>query len=230
MAIKRLNSKVISSGEYKVILSPDVVSDIFSSILPFFYADSVQKDKSIFKDKLNKKIASDKITLIEDPNNEKLCGKRLFDDEAVNTIYKEIIKDGILKMYLYNLKSSKKDKTQSTGNGYISDIETGVRNMYVKPSNISFDNLIRDMKYGLYINRVTGTHAGINPNNGNISLQSMGYIIEDGKITDALQPFIMTTDFKTLLKNIEDVGNDLTFNSEQFGSPSIKISKVNISS
>lgn len=79
-AIDKLHYKEITNGTYKVILTSEVMGSILRHFINLFSADSIQKDTSLLVDKLGKKVFSDKITIVEDPNNSKLLGKRLFDN------------------------------------------------------------------------------------------------------------------------------------------------------
>ena len=46
-----------------------------------------------------------------------------FDSEGVASYNKNVVENGILKTYLYNLKTANKDGVQSTGNGFKSSLE-----------------------------------------------------------------------------------------------------------
>ena len=225
-ALKMLKPKLLSTGRYSIILAKDPSADIFDYLLDFFYADSVQKDKSIFKNMLEKNIATDKLTIIEDPTDDKMLYKRLFDDDGVNTYRKELITDGVLNMYLYNLKAAVKDGVSSTGNGYANS--TAVTNMYIKPSKTSFDELLKQIDNGIYVTRVGALHSGIDNTSGSISLKSNGYLIENGEIKDYLEDFILNTDFKTMINKIEEIGSDLDETSRTFRSPSLFIKDIDI--
>lgn len=69
------------------------------------------------KGRLGEKIASEKLNLICDPHIPGMPGSKYLDSEGVPTSKTEIIKDGVLKTFLYNLESAKKDGVKPTGHG-----------------------------------------------------------------------------------------------------------------
>ncbi len=226
-AIKKLECSKVTSGRYNILLNNNCVAQILDTISSMFMADNIQDGKSLLCGKVNKKIFSDKLTIVEDATNEKLVGKRLFDDEGIKTKYKEIIKDGIFNSPLYNIRTALKDNVEPTGNGY-SNIS--YRNMYILPSNNSYDELLKKLDNGIVIDVVNGMHAAINQINGNINLQAEGYIVKNGMMMTPIKLFTITTNIYELLNNILEIGSDLYFINTRCGSPSILLSDISISS
>ena len=222
----KLEEGTISSGKYKVLIDSKTMSDIFTCFIAMFNADNVYYKQSYLTDKLNKKIMSDKITLIEDPVNEDMVGKCLFDSEGTLTKKKVLVDKGILKTYLHSIKSANRDGVEPTGNMY-GNIST--RNLYIVPGNKSEEELLEKMGNGIMINKVVGTHVGINIITGIISLQAEGMIIKNGKRDKAIKNFVIATDFDTLFNNIIDIGNNLEFYNISFASPSILFGNISIS-
>ncbi len=225
-AIDKLHYEEITNGTYKVILTSEVMGSILRHFINLFSADSIQKDTSLLVDKLEKKVFSDKITIVEDPNNSKLLGKRLFDNTGKKTNYKEIVKNGIFTKALYDSKTAKIDKVEVTGNDYG---EISVRNMYIKPGNKSLDELIKSVDKGILVDFVGGLHAGINPINGNISIQSEGYYIENGQKKYATKLFILVTNIMELLNNVIDISNNIEFYYQDTASPDLLLDSIKIS-
>ncbi len=208
-------------------------TSLLESMSGIFSADAVQKGVSLLKGKLNEKIASKKFTLIDNPHLENGEGSSSFDSEGVPTKYKELITDGVLKTYLHNLKTAKKDGVQSTGNagkgGYKGTITISSFNLYVKNGDKSFEELLKKADSGVIITDFAGLHSGLNPISGDFSLAAEGYIIENGKKGKALNQITAAGNFFELLKDIEEIGNDLKFSLSSTGSPSILVKKLHFS-
>ena len=198
------------------------MNKILKAFSEMFKKELIDKNLSPLMDKINTKVFSDKINIVEDPTNEKLVGKRLFDNEGVTTYYKEIVSNGKFITSLYDNKTAKKDNVKSTGNSY------GVRNLYIVPGDLSEKELITKLDNGIYIDNVTGLHAGINFLTTNISLQSAGYTIKNGKKDKALKMIILSTTLFELLNNVIEIGNNLEFYSSTCGSPSILFKNISI--
>lgn len=224
-AIKALHPSKFESGKYNVIMDGSVVRKILPYIFAHFDAEEVQNNKSIYNDKVDTKIANEVLSIIEDPTNEDMLGCRIFDNDGVNTYKKDIIKDGILKTYLYDMKSAKKAGRESTGNK-LSDYK--MTNVYIVPGDNNFNKLLESVNNGIYIHDVQGTHSGIKSETGEISLSACGFIISNGKLGEYVNEIIMSTDFNELLNNIVEVGNDLRNRSYTFSSPSLVVKDINI--
>lgn len=207
-------------------------SSLLESMGGIFIADAVQKGYSKLKGKLGEKIASSKINLVDDPFLEDGYGNSSFDAEGVPTEYKKIIENGILKTYLYNLKTAKKDNVESTGNAskgsYKGTMGTSSFNLYVEKGDKSIEKLYEELGEGVLITSFAGLHSGLNSISGDFSLAGEGYYIKDGKKQKALNQITVASNFFELLQNIKEVANDLDFTLSSVGSPSVLVSDINI--
>ena len=228
IAQKSLEKETIKSNKYLTILSPDFMSNILARMIPLFSSEQIRKKSSCFEGKINKKIFSDKITIIEDPLNKDMPAYTLFDYDGTKTEKKNLIENGVLKTYLYNNKEAKLAKTKSTGNGYSS---ITVRNMYIKPSKKTKEEIFSQVKDGLYI-RTYQESGGttVNPTTGMISVQVFGSIIKDGKLGKDFEPCVLTINLFDLLSNVVEIGNDLEYKTSITASPTIIVDNVSISS
>ena len=228
MALKQAKKEKLKTQKYDIIVDSTVMKSILSNFIDMLSATNIRQKISCLEGKLNEKVFSDKLTIVEDPKNEDYPGATIFDDEGTETKKKEIIKDGVLKTYLYNIKEAKEQNQKTTGNGY-SNIST--RNMYIKPGDKTLDEMMKKVKNGIYITDCMGSmNTAINPNTGNISLQIFGFIIENGEIKCGFEPSVMTTTIFELLSNIEEIENQVTFIKRSVGSPCLLVKDISIAS
>lgn len=207
-------------------------SSLLGAMSNIFSAEAVQKNISKLKGKLNESVASSIVTLVDDPFLKDGLANSSFDDEGVPTSYKEIIQDGVLKTYLYNLKTAYKDGVSSTGNGvkgsYKGTVGISSFNLYIKPSNKSFDKMIENINEGVFITDFAGLHSGLNTISGDFSLAGEGFYIKDGKIDKPLNQITISGNFFELLKNIKNIANDIKFSFSSVGSPSIMVEGLKV--
>lgn len=228
MALKQTKKEKLKTQKYDIIVDSTVMKSILSNFIDMLSATNIRQKISCLEGKLNEKVFSDKLTIIEDPKNDDYPGATIFDDEGTETEKKEIIKDGVLKTYLYNIKEAKEQNQKTTGNGY-SSIST--RNMYIKPGDKTLEEMMKKLKNGIYITDCMGSmNTAINPNTGNISLQIFGFIIENGEIKCGFEPSVMTTTIFELLSNIEEIENQVTFIKRSVGSPCLLVKDISIAS
>lgn len=226
LATLAINKKKLATKKYNIILNNKVASSIISEFQTMLSAEAIHQRKSCLENKLNEKLFSDKLTIVEEPLNKKYPGYTIFDKEGTKTNNKTLIENGAVKTYLYDIKEAKVDKISSTGNKYNG---IGTRNMYVVPGNKSLEELFREINNGLYITHYMGsTGASINVSSGNISMQVFGFIIENGKLVSGFESAVLTTTIFELLSNIEMLGNDLNFSSRSSASPSLYIKDISI--
>lgn len=226
LATIAINKKKLETKKYNIILNNKVSSKIISEIQIMLSAENIHQKKSCLESKLNEKVFSDKLTIIEEPLNKEYPGYTIFDKEGTKTANKKLIENGIIKTYLYDIKEAKVDKISSTGNKYNG---IGTRNMYVTPGEKSLEELFKEINNGIYITHYMGSEgASINVSSGNISMQVFGYIIENGKLLCGFEPAVLTTTIFELLSNIEDIGNDLKFSTRSSASPSLYIKDISI--
>ncbi len=228
-----LNATPVESKKYPIIFENRVFTEILKSFSSMFSGESVIKKLTLLTNKIGQKIVSEKITLIDDPLSTEAFSQNAFDDEGVSCYTKEIISNGVLNTFLHNLKTAKALNTTSTGNGFKDGLNGPVSvhtsNLMIKNGTTSVDEMIKSIDEGLLITSVAGLHAGVNPVSGDFSLQSSGFLIENKKISRPVTLIVVAGNFLDMLNLVEYVGDDLAFTMEQIGSPSIKISSLQVS-
>lgn len=231
-AVSRIGGKSISSGKYKTIINNEAMVSILSTFAGVFSGDAVQKGLSLLKDKEGEIIASEKVTLLDNPHLENGLASVPFDDEGVATKKKDIIHEGKLITLLHNLKTAYKGNTKSTGNGfkssYASPVGVSPTNFYIEKGIKSFDELLEEVGEGILITEFAGLHSGANSITGDFSLAAKGFYIKDGKKDFPVEQITVAGNFFDLLKNIVEVGSDLKFPMSSVGSPSVRVEGLSI--
>lgn len=229
-AKEKLGGKPCESKKMKTVLDSDCVSTLLGVLLSHASAEKVQKHTSLLEGKLNEKIASNKITLQDTPLKRTVYA-RWFDDEGVATYNKDIIKNGVLKTYLYNLETAKKDGVASTANGVGggSKIGTGCFALSLKPGKKSLTEIFTKIQNGIYITSLMGAHAGINPSSGDFSLQAKGFLIENGVKTSPVSLITVSGNILKLFKDVVEVANDCKLKLGGISTPSLLIKSLGIS-
>ncbi|MDV4149532.1 TldD/PmbA family protein [Clostridium sp. AL.422] len=231
-AVSRIGGKSIPSGKYKTIINNEAMVSILSTFAGVFSGDAAQKGLSLLKDKEGEIIASEKVTLLDNPHLEKGLASVPFDDEGVATKKKDIIHEGKLMTLLHNLKTAYKGNTKSTGNGfkssYASSVGVSPTNFYIQKGDKSFEELLKEVGEGLLITEFAGLHSGANSITGDFSLAAKGFYIKDGKKDFPVEQITVAGNFFELLKNVVEIGSDLKFPMSSVGSPSIIVEGLSI--
>lgn len=222
----------MKSGRPAVLFAGEAVTDLLAAFSPALSAKRADVGLSLLKGKENTKIASDKITLVDDPLNSLF--KTPFDAEGTICKRKEIISDGVLTTLLHNISTANKANTVSTGNAhrsYNSTVEIAPTNFVVQQGTKTFDELLKTLANGVIIQEVSGLHAGANAVSGDFSLLAKGFEVKNGEITRPIEQIVVSGNFIAMLSSVQEVGNDTFYGipgTQSYASPSLLVGEMSI--
>ena len=235
-ALTKLGGEPPKTGNYPIVFAPDAMSDLLSTFSSAFSSETAQKGLSKLAGKEGTMVASTLVDLIDDPFHADNPSPRPFDAEGSATYAKHLIQNGELKTLLYNLKTAALAGKETTGNaskaGYNSSIGVRPFTLYLAPGEETEEALLSRAGNGIYIESLSGLHAGADPVTGDFSLQSAGYLIEDGKKTTYVKSFTVAGNFFDLLQNITAIANNFelpnAISSTAFGSASVLVEGLTV--
>ena len=234
-ATAKLGADVAPTAVCPVVFSPEAMRALLATFSSVFSSEAAQKGLSKLGDKEGSIIASEAVTLVDDPFHPQSAVPINFDGEGCPTKTKKVIEKGKLNTLLYNLKTAAVAGKETTGNaskrGYASTVGIRPFTFYLEPGALTEAELIAKAGKGVYINMLGGTHAGASPVSGDFSLQSAGFLIEDGKKTTPVKSFTVAGNFYDLLMKITDVACELEVKGSgitAFASPSVLVSDLSI--
>lgn len=230
-AIRMLGAKGVETQKATVVLDPYVATNFLGVMAPALSAEAVQKGKSVFAGKIGEKVSSKVITIIDDGAMPGAIMSSPFDGEGVATKKTVLIEQGVLQGFLHNTYTAHKEGIESTGNGmrggFKGTPEVGTTNFYIKPGQVTQEELLKDIKKGLYVTEVMGMHTA-NPISGDFSVGAAGIWIENGELTTPVRGIAIAGNIIDLLESVDLVANDLTFFVGK-GAPTVRIASMTIS-
>ena len=235
-AKQKLGGDVAPTGQYPVVFSPDAMSSLLQVYSSIFSSEAAQKGLSKLADAEDTVIASPVVTLVDDPFHKDNPDPINFDAEGSPTHRKNVIENGVLNTLLYNLKTAHKAGKKTTGNGskagYTATVGIRPFTMYLAGGEMTEEALLERVGNGVYINDLSGLHAGADAISGDFSLQSAGFMIEGGKKTTYVKSFTVAGNFYDVLKNIVAVANNvelpMAMDQTAFGAPSTWVDGLSI--
>lgn len=235
-ALSQIGASLVESGKYDVIIDGKQMRSLLSAFAPAFSAKNAQLGISLLKGKEGEKIASDIVTLVDDPQREGSTVGTNFDAEGVATSKKSVIENGVLKTLLHNRETAKAASCESTGNAskasYSSPVGISPYSFFIEAGNLSEDELFEKAGEGILVTELKGLHAGANAVTGDFSIESAGFMIRGGKKCEAVKSFTIAGNFFELLKNIAALSNEVSFSVSgsitSYGSPSVLIPGVSV--
>lgn len=231
-----LNYDVAPTGNYPVIFAPQAMISLLSAFSGIFSSEVAQKGMSRLLGKEGQKIAADIVTIVDDPFCPENALQQSFDAEGSPTYTKKVIENGVLKTLLYNLTTANKAGIKTTGNaskaGYASSIGIRPFTFYILAGDVTEEELFKKAGQGVYITNLGGLHAGANAVSGDFSLQSSGFMIEDGKKAGAVKSFTVSGNFYQLLNQITALSDKVVFprpfGTTCYGSPSVMVEGLTV--
>jgi len=211
----------IKTGKYDIIFHPMALSSIFTSaIYPNFNAEFVQKGKSKLSKELGNKVFSDKLSITDSGLLPNAWGSHTFDSEGVPSQETILVKNGVIKNFMYDLVRSQKENKESTGNAlrsYASQPSISPSNFIIHPGK---KDPLKEIDKGILLYYPLNAHS-INPSSGDFSLGVyLGFLIKNGEIKYAPKQAMISGNIFDLFKNIKLIGND-TMQLGELNSPSI---------
>lgn len=146
------------------------------------------------------RIGSKAVTIVDDPTVEHSYGYYQHDDEGVKARRRFLYKEGVINEFLHNRESAAKLGTKSNGSSrsinYDREAIVRMANTFVLPGDFTEEELIENVKYGVYMKSFTEW----NIDDKRFNQRYVGreaYLIENGELKHQLaRPVIETTTLK----------------------------------
>ena len=232
-ALDFIDAKPIKGGVMPVVFDADVFSRIIDTMFSTsLSADEVQKGRSPYIGRLNSRVAMDSITLIDDGLLNGGFGSREFDDDGIKPEKNILIEKGILKTFLYDNYTAKREGRKSTGNAHRGPYSTpkpAPNNLILKPGDLMLEEILEIVGSGLYVIDTIGEWLS-NPISRNLNATvTHAYLIENGRIGKSVKGVTISGDFnKMLCEDIKGIGKTLK-QYRNIYSPTIAIDGVIVS-
>ncbi len=162
---------------------------------------------------IGSKIGSEVVTVVDDPAVQHSYGHYMYDDEGVKARRRFLYKKGVINEFLHNRESAAKLGTRSNGSSrsvsYDREAIVRMANTFVLPGQLSEEELVEDVKHGVYMKSFTEW----NIDDKRFNQRYVGreaYLIENGKLkAPVARPIIETSTLKfwtavdAVSKNVE---------------------------
>lgn len=211
-ALVKLRAEDCPSGKMPVIINNSFGGVIFHEACGHaLEATAVAKGVSVFAGKLGLPIASEIISAVDDATIANAWGSANIDDEGVKTQRKQLIKCGILKSYMIDRFNARRMNLPENGTGRRQSYKyvptSRMSNTFIEGGSSSFEEIIASTEQGLFAKTLSG--GSVNPATGdfNFSVEE-GYLVEKGKIKQAVKGAKLIGNCAEILQKIDMVGNN----------------------
>jgi PmbA protein len=199
--VARLDARRLTTRKAPVLYVPDLARGIVGHYLGAMRGGSQYRRSSFLLDREGSKVFPDFVQFSERPLMPGALASASFDAEGVATYDKELVDKGIASTYLLDSYSARKLKRQTNGHA------GGVRNLLVKPGQLGFEALLKEMGTGLVVTELLG--QGVNGVTGDYSRGASGFWVEGGEIAYPVEEVTIAGNLKDIFLGIAAVGNDV---------------------
>jgi PmbA protein len=203
--LKKLGQRKIHSGKYPMLVDNTLSASLFSPLLYAMNGGALHQKNSFLINKLNKKIISDKVSIVDDPHIKSAFGARMFDDEGVATQKRILIDKGVLNSCFidtYNAAKLKMEPTISSHSIVVFDLGTR-----------SHEQILASIDKAVWVTAFNGGNT--NCCTGDFSFGIERLLIENGKPTIPVNEMNITGNLLSLWNNVLEIGNDPKLNSSK---------------
>ena len=164
---------------------------------------------------MGEEIASPKLTLTDNSLLEKGMYTAKCDGEGSVSQKTDLIKNGVLNSFLYDIYTANKVGEKTTSNGLRGSYLT---TPMIAPTNLEFKfsemKDLAEIDKGVLTTSVLGAHTA-NPISGDFSVEaSNAFKIENGELTDPINKAMISGNIFEIMKKVEGINSEI----KQYGS------------
>lgn len=210
-ATRLLGATKPPSGRMAVVLEPRLALTLLGVVAGMLSGDAVVKGRSPFRDRVGEAVASDALTLVDDPTRPESLGSEEVDGEGLACRPTPLVVDGVLQGFLRDSTTGRRMGLPSTASAVRSTRSlpgVGAQVLVMSPGRGSLEELVADVDRGLLVNSFSGLHSGVNPVSGDFSVGADGLMVRDGRIVGPVRELTLASTLQRLLLDVVAVGGD----------------------
>jgi len=197
-ALRRMGQKKVDSEKLDMVVENRQASQVLWPLIGPLRGSTLQQKQSFLEGKLGQKVASERLTLIDDPFILRGLGSQLFDGEGLAAKRRTVIEKGVLKTYFIDNYYGRKLGMEPT---------TG------EPSNLVFEyggkscnEIIKGVSRGIFVTGFIGGNS--NGTTGDFSFGISGMFIENGALVKPVYEMNVSGNMKDFWNELIEIGND----------------------
>lgn len=207
-----LGAGKLPTGRRAVLFDPWISDEFIAMLENAMCADEVQHGRSMLAGKRGQRVASEKVTLVDDPRLKGGIASALFDDEGVPTRRITMVDKGILLDYFYDTYTGNKDRHPSNGCAGRSSFRglpsPSSSNFMMLPGALTREELIRDTRDGILVLDVMGMHTA-DQVSGEFSVGVSGLRVRNGEVEGAVKNAMISGNILEVMRSVDAVADDL---------------------
>jgi PmbA protein len=230
--IKARTITSIKPGTMPVLFAP---SGTLALVLPLsqgLNGKEVYKGTSPLAGKIGEKVFDEKISMVDDGTIDGKFASSSYDDEGVPRRCNSLIEKGVLKSFIYDLKTAAQSGVESTGNasrGLFNPPEPSGTNLVIQPGKTSLKDILAGMDNGIIVEDLLGIGQGNIISGAFSNPLALAFKVEKGKIVGRVKDLSIAGNIYDLLKNVDAVSMETQWVYSTVSAPYILMPEMNVS-
>ena len=221
----------IKPGKMPVLFAPTGTLALGLPLSQGLNGKDVYKGTSPMAGKIGERLFNEKITIIDDGTMDGKFASASYDDEGVPRRRNLLIEKGILKGFIYDLKTAAQSGVESTGNASRSLFNPPVpsfTNLVIQPGETALADILAGIDEGILVENVLGLGQGNTISGAFSNPLALAFKIEKGEIVGRVKDLSIAGNIYDLLKNISAVSKEAQWVYSTFYAPYILIPEMNV--
>jgi len=197
-ALAKIGQAKIESGTFDMAVFNRAAGNPVYALYGPMSGRSLHQKRSFLDGLLDTKIASELLTITDDPFIKRGLGSRIYDGDGMPTRKRALIDKGVFKEFLIDHYYGRKLGVEPTGGS--------TTNVVFEYGDKTADDLIKDVTKGIFVTSFIGGNT--DSTTGDYSWGLQGMLIENGKLVKPVNEMNISGNLLELWKNLVAVGND----------------------
>jgi PmbA protein len=226
--LRKLGARTVPTCEVPVVFDPDAARSILGMLAGCVVGSSIWRKSSYLLGREGTRVASDLVTVVDDPLLKRAPGSRPFDGEGLASRRNVVVDRGMLRTYLCDSYSARKlgrESTASAARGGGAGVGPSTTNFVLQPGSDSNEAIVKATKRGLYVTETMG--FGFNAVTGDFSRGAAGFWIENGELAYPVSEVTISLNVDQLWQTIDVVGSDLDLRTAT-ASPTFRVARMTV--
>jgi PmbA protein len=221
----------IKPGKMPVLFAPTGTLALGLPLSQGLNGKEVYKGTSPLTGKIGEKLFDEKVTIIDDGTIDGKFASASYDDEGMPRRRNMLIEKGVLKSFIYDLKTAAQSGVESTGNasrGLFNPPEPSFTNLVIQPGDTPLKDILAGIDEGIIVEELLGIGQGNIISGAFSNPLALAFKIEKGEIVGRVKDLSIAGNIYDLLKEVAAVSKETQWVYSTFHAPYILIPEMNV--
>jgi PmbA protein len=231
---KLIRARTITSikpGKMPVLFAPSGTLALGLPLNEGLNGKEVYKGTSPIAKKIGERLFDEKITVVDDGTIDGKFASACYDDEGVPRRRNMLVEKGVLKSFIYDLKTAAQSGVESTGNasrGLFNPPSPSPTNFIIQPGETALKDMLAGIDEGILVEDLLGLGQGNIISGAFSNPLALAFKIEKGEIVGRVKDLSIAGNIYELLKEVGAVSKEAHWVYSTFYAPYVLIPEMNV--